>query len=99
MNRDVKEVVGVLCMPWAGVEISHAQLTELSFEADGELQLALNEAYIKLIEFSYDRDLRSNDSAIDQEMRSALQACLNRIIRAWDAESQSAPDKIGAPLH
>jgi len=99
MNRDVKEVVGVLMHALGGGEISHAQLTELSFEADGELQLALNEAYIKLIEFAHDRDLRSNDNAIDQEMRSALQACLNRIIRAWDAESQSTPDKIGAPLY
>jgi hypothetical protein len=89
MNRDVKEIVGVLMRVLDGGEASHEQLAELSFEADGELQEALNAAYIKLIEFAHDRELRSNDNAIDQEMRSALQTCLNRIIRAWDAESQS----------
>ena len=88
MNRDVKEVVGVLMHVLDGGEVSHDQLTELSFEADGELQRALNEAYIKLMEFAYDRELRLRDHALDREIRSALQTCLDRIIIAWDQESR-----------
>lgn len=88
MNRDVKEVVGVLMHVLGGGEISHDQLTELSFEADGELQLALNEAYIKLLEFAYDRELRLGDPALNREMRSALEKHLNRIVVAWDEQSR-----------
>ena len=89
MNRDAKEIVGVLMRVLDGGEVSHDQLTELSFEADGELQRALNEAYIKIMEFAYDRELRVRDPALDHAMRGALQACLERIIAAWDAESQT----------
>ena len=88
MNRDAKEVVGVLLHVLDGGEISHDQLTELSFEADGELQRALNEAYIKLMEFAYDRELRLCNHTLDREMRSVLQTCLGRIIVAWDQESR-----------
>lgn len=88
MNRDVKEVVGVLMHALDGGEVSHDQLTELSFEADGELQRALNEAYIKLMEFAYDRELRLRDQALDREMRAALRICLDQIIIAWDLESR-----------
>jgi hypothetical protein len=45
-------------------EVAHDQLTELSFEADGELQRALNEADIKIMEFAYDRELRVRDRSI-----------------------------------
>jgi len=88
MNRDVKEVVGVLMHVLDGGEVTHDQLTELTFEADGELRLALNEAYIKLMEFAYDRELRLRDRELDGEMRWALQICLDQIIVAWDLESR-----------
>jgi hypothetical protein len=48
MNRDAKEIVGVLMHVLDGGEVSHDQLTELSFEADGELQRALNELTSRL---------------------------------------------------
>ena len=89
MNRDVKEIVGVLMRVLDGGEISHDQLAELSFEADGELQRALIEAYIKIMEFAYDRERRVRDPALDHAMRGTLQACLDRIIAAWDAEPQT----------
>jgi len=88
MNRDAKEIVGVLMQLLGGAEVSHDQLTELTFEADGELQGALNEAYIKIMEFIYDRELRVRDPALDRAMRGALQSCLDRIVAAWDAESK-----------
>jgi hypothetical protein len=86
MNRDVKEIVGVLMHALDGGEVSQDQLTELSFEADGELQHALNKAYIRLLEFAHDRELRLNNAELDREARSALQTCLDRIVVAWDQQ-------------
>jgi hypothetical protein len=88
MNRDVKEVVGVLMRILDGGEVSQEQLAELSFEADGELQVALNGAYIKLMEFAFDRELRLADAALDRAMRSALQEHLDRIVVAWDEQAR-----------
>jgi hypothetical protein len=88
MNRDAKEIVGVLMQLLGGAEVAHDQLTELSFEADGELKRALNEAYIKIVEFAYDRELRVRDPALDRAMRGALQGRLDQIIAAWDAEAE-----------
>ena len=88
MNRDVKEIVGVLMHVLDGGEVPHEQVTELSFEADGELQRALNEAYIKLLEFAHDRELRLNNAELDREARSALQTCLDRIVAAWDQQAR-----------
>ncbi len=84
MRRDVKEIIGTLMRVIDGDEVSTEELGELSFEAEGELQLALNEAYIKLLEFIHDHELRRSDLAIDREMRLALQKCLDRIVVAWD---------------
>ena len=57
-----------------------AELNDLDFEAEGELAAAVNEAFIKLQEFAYDRDLRQSDPARDRAMRAELQACLARIV-------------------
>ena len=46
------------------------------------LAAALNEAFIKLQEFAYDRDLRQSDPARDRAMRAELQGCLDRIVQA-----------------
>jgi hypothetical protein len=48
MERDIKDVIGVLMRVLDGGEVSHEELDELGFEADGELETALNEAYVKL---------------------------------------------------
>jgi hypothetical protein len=55
MERDVKEVIGALMRVLGGDEISREEVEELAFEASGDLQAALNEAYIKLLEFAFDR--------------------------------------------
>ena len=88
MNRDAKEIVGVLMKVLGGAEVAHDQLTKLSFEADGELKRTLNEACIKIMEFAYDRELRIRDPALDRAIRDALQGCLDRIVAAWDAEAE-----------
>jgi hypothetical protein len=41
MRRDVKEIIGTLMRVIDGDEVSTEELGELSFEAEGELQLAL----------------------------------------------------------
>jgi hypothetical protein len=56
MERDIKDVIGVLMRVLEGGEISHDELDDLAFEADGELETALNEAYVKLREFANDRE-------------------------------------------
>jgi hypothetical protein len=84
MERDIKDVIGVLMRLLDGAEVSHEELDDLAFEADGELEAALNEAYVKLREFANDRDVRLNDLKLDRNMRSELQECLDNIVRACD---------------
>ena len=72
MARDVKEVIGVLMRVLDGEEITQADVEDLGFEGDGELQAALNAAYIKLLEFVHDRDARQRDRALDRRMRESL---------------------------
>lgn len=90
MEWDVKEVIGVLMRVLDGGEISHEDLDDLGFEADGEIETALNEAYVKLREFANDREVRLNDPKIDQDMRLALQDCLDNIVSACDRASRAA---------
>jgi hypothetical protein len=84
MDRDTKEVIGVLMRVLDGADVSHEELNDLMFEADGELETALNEAYVKLREFANDCSLRLNDPGIDRSMRSELKDCLDNIVRASD---------------
>jgi len=41
-----------------GAEISQDNVLDLEFEAEGQLLAALNDAYIKLLEFAHDREQR-----------------------------------------
>jgi hypothetical protein len=41
MERDMKDVIGVLMPILDGAEVSHEELNDLAFEADGELETAL----------------------------------------------------------
>ncbi len=85
MQRDVKEVVGVLMRVLGGGETTREEVENLTFDADGELDAAVNEAFLKLMEFAYDRDERMKDSARDAAMRVELQAALDEIVRLADA--------------
>jgi hypothetical protein len=84
MERDVRDVVGILMHVLDGGEISHDELDDLAFEAEGELEVALNEAYVELRDFANDRDLRLNDPGRDRNMRSQLRKCLDNIVTACD---------------
>jgi hypothetical protein len=90
MDRDVKEIIGTIMSVLAGTEVTPEEIADLGFEADGELETALNEAYVKLREFANDRSLRLNNPKLDRSMRSELQDCLNDIVRA----SNSAASRI-----
>jgi hypothetical protein len=79
--RDVKDVVGVIMRVLNGAEVTQDDILDLEFEADGELIAALNEAYIKLLEFAHDRDRRRDDRELDQSAREALQGALDKIVR------------------
>lgn len=94
MIRDLKEIVGVLMRVLDGGEVSQAELADLSFAAHGEVRAALLEAYIKLLEFAHDRDLRSRDAAADCAMRTELEACLDRIVEACDRERPPVPQTV-----
>jgi hypothetical protein len=82
MERDIKDVIGILMRALDGGDVSHEDLDDLAFEADGKLETALNEAYVKLREFANDRDLRLNDDEIDRRMRLDLRDCLDAIVKA-----------------
>jgi hypothetical protein len=87
--RDVKEVIGVLMRALDGEEITQADVEDLGFEGEGDVQAALNDAYIKLLQFVHDRDARRNDAAADRAMRQGLQASLDRIVAACDREARA----------
>jgi hypothetical protein len=87
--RDVKEVIGVLMRVLDGEEVTQAEVEELGFEGEGDVQAALHDAYIKLLEFAHDRRRRS-DPALDRAMRQSLQACLDNIVAACDRETQQS---------
>jgi hypothetical protein len=82
--RDIKDMIGVLLGVLDGGEITQEELSDLAFEAEGELLTALNETYILLLEFAHDRDMRRLDSGLGHKERMALQECLNRIVRLSD---------------
>jgi hypothetical protein len=65
MSRDIKEIVGMLMRTAAGGRLVPDEVTALGFESDGELEATLNEAYIKPLEFAYDRDARAGGGARD----------------------------------
>ena len=91
--RDVKEVVGIVMRVLGGAEITEAEVLDLEFEADEELQAALDEAYVKLLEFVHDRGLRSADPELDRKARAALQASLDRIVARCEADPARTPVK------
>ena len=96
--RDVKEVVGVLMRVLDGEEVTQAEVEELGFEGEGDVQAALHDAYIKLLEFAHDRDARQKDRAADQAMRERLQACLNRIVAACDREARAGRELCSSTI-
>jgi hypothetical protein len=84
--QDVKDLIGVIMRVLDHAEIAEAEVLDLQFEAEGELQVVLNDAYIKLLEFLHDRELRRADPDLDRTERAALQDALNRIIGVYDAQ-------------
>jgi hypothetical protein len=89
MLPDIKEVIGLLMRALGGGEITQAEVLDLDFEADGELVAALNDAYIKLLEFAHDREQRNADAGLAEQQRADLQHALNRITALCD----SAPSR------
>ena len=65
-----------------GGEVTPDELEHVGFEAEGELETILNEAWVKLKEFVNDRALRAKDSQRDADMRAGLQDSLDRIVKA-----------------
>lgn len=88
--NDIKELVGTLMRVIDGAEISEDDVCNLDFEADGELMIALNAAYIQLLEFVHDRDLRLADRNVDAGERKALQESLNKIVELCGCARRSA---------
>jgi hypothetical protein len=64
--RDVKELIGIIMRVLAGGEIDEADVLDLDFDADEDLLAALNEAYIRLLEFVHERDDRRANGALDE---------------------------------
>jgi hypothetical protein len=89
MMPDIKEVIGLLMRALGGGEVTQAEVLDLDFEADGELLAALNDAYIELLEFAHDRELRRADPGLAERQREDLQRALNRITALCD----SAPSR------
>src|SRR5688572_10234684 len=98
MEGDLKEVVGALMRVLDGGKISREEAEDLTFEATGELQTALNQACATLLEFADDCDAGLNDQRRSDQMRAALQQCLDEIIRCSDpalAEREAASGSDG----
>jgi hypothetical protein len=82
--QDVKELIGIIMRVLDQAEVTEAQVLDLGFEAEGEMLDALNAAYINLLEFVHDRDLRRTDPAVDRKERAGLQDSLSRIVQLSD---------------
>jgi hypothetical protein len=78
---DVKELVGTIMRVLDHAEITETDVLDLGFEVDGEALPAVNDAFIKLLEFVHDRDLRVADPELDQRERSLLEEALKNIVR------------------
>jgi MOSC domain-containing protein YiiM len=78
--RDVKDLIGAIMRVLEGGEISEDDVLDLEFEADGELLDALNDGYIKLLEFVHDRERRMNDS---QLIRKDERRCSGSSMRSF----------------
>lgn len=61
LHGDIKEIVGLLMRVLDGDEVRESELSDLGFEAEGDLETALNEAYVQLGEFARALDLRRID--------------------------------------
>ena len=84
--QDVKELIGIIMRVLDHAEIAESEVLDLEFEAEGELLAAMNDAYIKLLEFVHDRDLRHANPDVDRKERSGLQDSLNKIVQLCDAD-------------
>ena len=84
---DIKELIGTLMRVAANEEVTEDEIIDLDFEADGQLLAALNDAYIRLLEFVHDRDLRLTDRDLDRRERAALQDDLKKIVNLCEATS------------
>ena len=84
MQRDIKEVVGMLMRVIGGGETTREEVENLMFDAEGDLGVAVNEAFLKLMEFAYDHDERSEDPARDMAVRTELRRALDDIVRLAD---------------
>jgi hypothetical protein len=81
MQQDITDLVGVLMRIVGGGETSIDEVEALTFDCADYLRPALDEAFIKLLEFAHDRDLRARNTGLDLEARSELEGLLNRIAR------------------
>jgi hypothetical protein len=95
--RDVKDVVGLLMRALNGEDITQADLEDLGFEGEGEVQTALNEGYIALLKFVQKRDAGRNNPAAERAMQQNLQACLDRIVAACDREARNVSERSPHP--
>jgi hypothetical protein len=84
---DIKELIGTLMRVAENEEVTEDEIIDLDFEADGQLLAALNDAYIRLLEFVHDRDLRLTDRDLDRRERAALQDDLKKIVNLCEATS------------
>jgi len=96
MERDVKEVIGLLMRVIDGVEPTEDEIANLTFDASGDLETAVNEAYIQLLEFAHDREFRATDGERDRRMRLELERSLRKIAQLADTTKTAAsPRKTG----
>jgi hypothetical protein len=84
LQPDVKEVVGTLLRALGNAEISEQDVLDLGFDAEGELGIALEEAFILLLQFAQDIELRRGDAELDRKERADLQRALDRIVALYD---------------
>ena len=86
--QDIIDIVAALMSVNGGVELSVVEVEALTFDAGGELETALNEAFIKLLEFAHDADRRARNLLLDRRMRADLGRCLDKIARLSDAATE-----------
>jgi hypothetical protein len=79
--QDIADLLGVLMRVVDGAEASVDEVEALTFDCGDDLTPSLNEAFIMLLEFAHDRELRARDRAIDDTSRAGLERMMKRIGR------------------
>jgi hypothetical protein len=93
--QDITELIGVLMRVVGGGEASVEEVEHLTFDCADYLLPMLNEAFIALLEFAHDHDLRARDMQLEAASRAELDGLLGKIARLTEEPLEARLSRSG----